>query len=112
MDRIFQWVSGIPPVTRYWSIAILSTSILTTLRIVLAVQFVFIVDKAFSSQPWRLITSFCYFDDLLIELIINIWFIIRSSRYLEEGFSTKIALFPPNTINTLNTDQRNFLYKQ
>lgn len=109
MDRIFQWVSGIPPVTRYWSIAILSTSILTTLRIVLAVQFVFIVDKAFSSQPWRLITSFCYFDDLLIELIINIWFIIRSSRYLEEGFSTKIALFPPNTINTLNSDQRNFL---
>lgn len=109
MDRIFQWVLSIPPVTRYWSIAILLASILTTLRVVLPVQLVFIVDKTFSSQPWRLITSFCYFDDLLIELILNVWFIIRSSRYLEEGFTTKSALFPNRIINQLSTEQKRLL---
>lgn len=109
MDRIVQWALSIPPVTRYWSIAILISSIITTFRLVLSITLVFLVEKAFGSQPWRLITSFCYFGELLIELILNIWFIIRSSRYLEEGYSTRLSLFPSTSINRLSPDQRTLL---
>lgn len=99
MDRVHAWILTIPLITRAWFLAIITTSILSTLGIVSKTNLVFIPNKILSGEIWRLFTSFLYFGDLSIELILNLWFIIRSYRFLEESFTTRTEFFSDNFDN-------------
>lgn len=94
MERVFQWIGNIPPITRYWCISIVVTALCTSIGLVSSRELAFRPDKAFSTEPWRLLTSFFYFGDLLIELVFAVVFLVNLSTFLEENFRSPLSLFP------------------
>ncbi|CUM65904.1 uncharacterized protein PRCAT00003554001 [Priceomyces carsonii] len=108
MDRILEIVNEIPPVTKYWVIGIFLTSVLTTSKLVLKNNLIFVPDKALGVQCWRLVTSFCYFEDLSLRFLLYLWLMMNSSRFIEESFKTSLHLFP-FSIDQLNPAQLEIL---
>ncbi|KAK6197361.1 Der1-like family-domain-containing protein [Scheffersomyces amazonensis] len=106
MDRIGDWITSIPPVTRYWSMLIFAVGFYSSIAPENKMLVLFIPDKAFSSQPWRLITGFCYFGDLSLELVINMVLSLKAVRYLEESYTCPSSLFPTSIVNTLTPNQK------
>lgn len=106
MDRIIQLAGGIPPVTRCWLIAIMALSAATLAGLVHANQLLFVPEKALTSQWWRLITSFCYFGDLLVETVLHIYFISQSFGMIEQLFATTEAHLPRHYQLLLDSTRR------
>lgn len=99
---LIQTFRDLPPVTRCWSFSVFIFSVISKGRLVYATSLTFVPEKAFYDQPWRLITSFCYLEDLLLELILELWFLTRISLQVEETFITKIGLFPLKSVRGLS----------
>ncbi|KAK6457076.1 Der1-like family-domain-containing protein [Scheffersomyces xylosifermentans] len=110
MERVGDWVRGIPPVTRYWAVAIFATATAISLKLVSKTSLFFNAEKAFNNQSWRFFSSFFYFNELSVELLINIFFLVRSCRLLEESFFTRPALLP-SSAKKLNERQMDILQK-
>ncbi|KAK1925644.1 Derlin [Papiliotrema laurentii] len=90
---IEQWITDIPPVTRAWVIAAVGTSVLVECQVVAPLQLYFSWKAAvYKLQPWRFITTFCYFGPLSLDLGFHLFFVMRYSRLLEENsFSNRRA---------------------
>lgn len=105
MDQAIRWATEIPPVTRYWSLSIIITAVLTSIGLCSLNQFMFSIERAFGRQPWLLVTSFCYYGSLSIELVLSVFFLMRLSRYLEESYQTSKSLFPIKKVRQLSPGQ-------
>ncbi|BEJ12552.1 hypothetical protein CspHIS471_0210120 [Cutaneotrichosporon sp. HIS471] len=88
-----QWFSAIPPVTRAWLVASAATSLLVECQVVAPLQLYFSWTSAITkAQPWRFITTFCYFGKVSLDLCFHLFFVMRYSRLLEENsFSNRRA---------------------
>ncbi|GMK59163.1 hypothetical protein CspeluHIS016_0701780 [Cutaneotrichosporon spelunceum] len=88
-----QWFNSIPPVTRTWLVASAATSLLVHCQAVAPVQLYFSWTSAVvNGQPWRFLTTFCYFGRLSMDLAFHLYFMVRYSRLLEENsFSNRRA---------------------
>ncbi|KAK6460199.1 Der1-like family-domain-containing protein [Scheffersomyces coipomensis] len=106
MERVGAWIASIPPVTRYWSLLIVGLSIYSSFVPDKKMLLVFLPEKAFGTQPWRLLTGFCYFGDFSIQLVINMFLSLRSIRYVEQSYNSDSSLFPPFMMNGLSPNQR------
>lgn len=104
MDAI---LANLPPVTKGWCIAILSTATLLSANRLKLVNLLFVPDKALTTEPWRLITSFCTFRSLSIELFLEVFYVASSCGQLESRFTTELSLFPTRIIDQFNQQDRN-----
>ncbi|KAL1413659.1 hypothetical protein Q8F55_001438 [Vanrija albida] len=88
---IEQWITSIPPITRAWAFASLGTSLLVECNIIAPVQLYFSWKLAvIDLQPWRFLTTFCYFGDLSLDLAFRLYFVMRYSYLLEtNSFANK-----------------------
>ncbi|RSH78344.1 uncharacterized protein EHS24_002064 [Apiotrichum porosum] len=94
-EPIEQWFTSIPPVTRTWVLAAVGTSLLVECRVLVPLQLYFSWKSAvLNYQPWRFVTTFCYFGQLNLDLALHLFFVMRYSRLLEENsFSNRRADF-------------------
>lgn len=106
VERLAQVVMETPPFTRFYMGSIILLSASTTVGFVLPSSLLFIPSKAFSYQPWRLITSFLYFGDLLFNLLVHLYFIRRSLGQLENSYTTKLSFLPQRWLVGLSEAQR------
>ena len=104
MDAI---LANLPPITKGWCIAILSTATLLSANRLKLVNLLFVPDKALTTEPWRLITSFCTFRSLSIELFLEVFYVASSCGQLESRFTTELSLFPTRIIDQFNQQDRN-----
>ncbi|RLV89963.1 Derlin-2 [Spathaspora sp. JA1] len=103
MDALW---TGLPPVTRGWNIAIVATATLITLNKVKSSNLLFVPDKAFSNQNWRLVSSFFTFGELSMNLFMEFWFVSNSCRRVEDSFTISIL---PKVVDSFNPQQRKLL---
>lgn len=106
MDQIWR---NLPPITKSWCVSIATTSALMSTNRFKLMNLIFLPDKAFSNQTWRLITSFCTFDELSMQLLFELFLVSDSCGKVEESFSTNPALIPERIINNFNDNQREVL---
>lgn len=106
IDRLLQAALETPPFTRFYMCSIIILSASTTVGLLSPSSLLFIPSKAFSYQPWRLITSFLYFGDTLFNLLIHLYFIRRSLGQLENSYSTKLSYIPKLWLKRLDAEQR------
>jgi hypothetical protein len=93
MDHLIQWMREIPPVSGCWTLSIVVSALLVSLGVCLPLQFSFQVSRL-RTQPWALVTPFCYYGRLLFDLVISAWFLLRTARYVEDSYTTPRALMP------------------
>lgn len=106
------WFWETPVCTRWWTTATLLASALVQCRVVSPFQLFYSYRAVFhrsqvcclhsrrpeipltwSSQYWRLVTSFLYFGPISINLLFHIYFLQRYSRLLEESSGRSPAHF-------------------
>ncbi|CAG8896405.1 unnamed protein product [Penicillium egyptiacum] len=89
-----QWFYEMPPVTRWWTVATVATSLLVQCHIVTPFQLFYSFRSVYiKSQYWRLLTTFLYFGPLNLDLIFHVFFLQRYSRLLEETSGRSPAHF-------------------
>ncbi|OOQ87486.1 Derlin-2 [Penicillium brasilianum] len=89
-----QWFYEMPPVTRWWTVATVATSVLVHCHIVTEFQLFYSFRAVYAkSQYWRLLTTFLYFGKLNLDLIFHVFFLQRYSRLLEESSGRSPAHF-------------------
>lgn len=103
MDAVFR----LPEITKYWSVCIAVTTLAAEFKLVSGMKLMFNPEKAFSTQPWRLFTSFCYHGELLIPILMSMVSNIKWSKMLEESHSVPMSLFPEQIYQFNPTQQRN-----
>lgn len=109
MDRLGHLVTGVPPVTRYWFLLIVASATATSLGWCSSSTLHFVPTKAFSTQPWRLVSSFCHFDGLSFVLLVQLYYMMGSALDLESKFCTPLALFPPARLAALSPSKQKTL---
>ncbi|GEQ70444.1 hypothetical protein JCM33374_g4121 [Metschnikowia sp. JCM 33374] len=105
MDRINPLDIPLNPVTKTWVCAIGALAAMTSMNWVSIVKLVFSPARVFS-EPWRLITSFCYFGDLQVLLIQNIVVIAQTNDPLEAMYLYKIEYMPHAWVQFLDKDSK------
>lgn len=89
MAEIEQWFNAIPPVTRAWFVASAATSVLVvslTVKVIISsrqsCQVIAPLQLYFSwkaavlkMQPWRVLTTFCYFGPISFDLAFHLFFV-------------------------------------
>ncbi|GAM86813.1 hypothetical protein ANO11243_048330 [Dothideomycetidae sp. 11243] len=81
-----QWFFEVPPLTRYWIATIVATGVGVQCHMLTPFQMFYSYRAVFyKSQYWRLLSTFCYFGPLSIQLVFHLFFIQRYSRMLEEA---------------------------
>jgi Derlin-2/3 len=89
-----QWFYEMPPVTRWWTVATVATSVLVQCHVVTEFQLFYSFRAVYAkSQYWRLLTTFIYFGPLNLDLIFHVFFLQRYSRLLEESSGRSPAQF-------------------
>jgi Derlin-2/3 len=89
-----QWFYEMPPVTRWWTVATVTTSLLVQCHIVTPFQLFYSFRSVYvKSQYWRLLTTFLYFGPLNLDLLFHVFFLQRYSRLLEESSGRSPAHF-------------------
>lgn len=89
-----QWFYEMPPVTRWWTVATVATSVLVHCNVVTEFQLFYSFRAVYAkSQYWRLLTTFLYFGRLNLDLIYHVFFLQRYSRLLEESSGRSPAYF-------------------
>ncbi|KAF1938261.1 derlin-1.1 [Clathrospora elynae] len=89
-----QWFYEMPVCTRWWMTAALSASVLVQCHVLSPFQLFYSVRTVFfKSQYWRLLSTFCYFGPLSLDLLYHIFFLQRYSRLLEESSGRSPAHF-------------------
>ncbi|KAF2457088.1 Der1-like family-domain-containing protein [Lineolata rhizophorae] len=80
-----QWFYELPICTRTWTTATVLVSILVQCRFLTPFQLFYSYRAVFvKRQVWRLLTTFCYFGPLSLDLIFHVFFLQRYARLLEE----------------------------
>ncbi|KAI3634726.1 hypothetical protein MIR68_007107 [Amoeboaphelidium protococcarum] len=83
---IEQWYFDIPPITRWYSTAVVATTFLCQIDVINPFQLYFNMDAIIkSNEYWRLITNFLYFGSFGIDFVFYLFFLVRYCRMLEEG---------------------------
>ncbi|RCK65151.1 Derlin-2 [Candida viswanathii] len=108
MDQLW---TNLPPVTKAWSVSIAATAALISTNRVKLINLIFVPDRAFGTQPWRLLTSFCCSEGLLMELLFELFLISGSCGRVEEIFSTKPALIPERLTDDFDQRQWDILHR-
>lgn len=108
MDALNERLRDIPPFTRYWLGGIVSTAVLSSLSIVSKNSFTYVPEKLWT-QPWRIITSFCYFGDFLVGFFINLWFLVMKSQVLENHYTLNGTSLPYLLSRKLDAGRRTTL---
>ncbi|PLB49480.1 putative membrane protein [Aspergillus steynii IBT 23096] len=89
-----QWFYEMPPVTRWWTVATVATSVLVQCHILTPFQLFYSFRAVYvKSQYWRLLTTFLYFGPLNLDLLFHVFFLQRYSRLLEETSGRSPAHF-------------------
>ena len=80
------WYNEVPPVSRLYLTGAFLTTAACAVDIVTPYSLYFNWDLVFSQgQIWRLLTSYLYFGVFSIDFLFHMYFLVRYSRYLEEG---------------------------
>lgn len=107
----FARMINVPPVTRIRIIMIIALSILTLTKVILPKHIYFIREKAFS-QPWRLITCFCYINSFLIEVVLYLLSCVDVSGYVEEDFDMEWLIFSLDRTKNLDSTKQDRLRRE
>lgn len=91
MDHMpIEWLMEVPPVTRVWSVSIVVLSGLEYVGLLNKLDFYYSIDTVFNKHQYhRLVTSFLYFGELSMDLLLTLFFVVRHSRSVEERFRRK-----------------------
>ncbi|CAK9441690.1 uncharacterized protein LODBEIA_P55580 [Lodderomyces beijingensis] len=106
MDAV---LANLPPVTKGWCIATITASLLIASHKIKHSNLLFMPGRAWSTQNWRLITSFITFGPLSFDLIFTLWQISSRCSKVETSFQTTAAHMPLSVIDSLNARQRQVL---
>jgi Derlin-2/3 len=110
------WFWEMPVVTRWWTVATISTSALVQCQMIAPLQLFYsfravfvksqvrlsktflcciggIVQLTLTNQYWRLFTTFLYFGPFSLDLLFHIYFLQRYARLLEESSGRSPAHF-------------------
>lgn len=101
---------GLPQITKFWCIGIVVTTLAVEFKTIPGMKLMFTPERAFTTQPWRLITSFWYYGEVLIPIVLTMISNIRWSKLLEESYTVPMSLFPDD-INNFNRHQHH-LFQQ
>ncbi|KAH8825394.1 Der1-like protein [Flagelloscypha sp. PMI_526] len=85
MPGVEEWIAQIPPITRWWLILSVATSLAVQSELVTPLQLYFSAQNAMNGEPWRAVTTFFYFGPLGLDFIFHLYFFMRYSRLLEES---------------------------
>jgi len=81
-----QWFFDVPVVTRWWTTAVVATSVLCQCNLLNPFQLFLSFQTVWGKrQYWRLVTTFLYFGPLSLDFMFHIFFMSRYSRMLEES---------------------------
>lgn len=97
MDRLNPLAVSLHPVTKTWVYTIVALSVGTSMGMVSQSKLIFFPSRMLV-EPWRLITSFCYFGPLQFALIQFIIIIARTSNSLEEQYIYQMEYLPHKCI--------------
>lgn len=85
-----EWFFDVPVVTRTWTAAIIATALLEHLGVVNRAQLMFDWNQIIKNHEyWRIITAFTNFGPVSIQTAMNLFFVTRNSRMLEESYRTR-----------------------
>jgi len=85
------------------------TAALISLQRVKTVTLLFVPDKAFTNESWRIFTSFCVSKGISLDLLMEIFYIRSSCGRVEDVFSTTHAILPERTVDGFDDTQRHTL---
>ncbi|KAJ3076248.1 hypothetical protein HDU98_004861 [Podochytrium sp. JEL0797] len=87
MTPLEEWFYELPIITRTYITLVFAETIACQLDFVNPYQLHFSYDLIFvGHQYWRLLTSFLYFGGLSIDFLFHMFFLVRYSRSLEDGY--------------------------
>ncbi|KAJ3292694.1 hypothetical protein HDU79_001153 [Rhizoclosmatium sp. JEL0117] len=87
MTPLEEWYYELPIITRSYITLVVAETLACQLDLVQPFQLHFSYDLVFKGhQYWRLVTSFLYFGGLSVDFIFHMFFLVRYSRTLEEGY--------------------------
>lgn len=98
MENLQGLFVGVPPVTQVWTGLVMIEHGIVELGVLAPLRLVFSPERAMQ-EPWRLVTSFCYFGQLLISTLLAIWNSLKWVNTLEDSFSLSLAVFPDYIYN-------------
>nr|BAT25219.1 host Der [Nitzschia sp. IriIs04] len=82
---VLSWYMGIPVISRLYLTGALLTTAACAVEFTTPYSLYFSWDLVFKGQVWRLITSYLFFGAFSIDFMFHMYFLIRYSRFLEEG---------------------------
>ncbi|KAI8610860.1 Der1-like family-domain-containing protein [Chytriomyces sp. MP71] len=87
MTPLEEWYFELPIVTRTYMTLVFAETLACQLDLISQYQLYFSPELVFrGGQYWRLITSFLYFGGFSIDFMFHMFFLVRYSRTLEEGY--------------------------
>ncbi|EGV65440.1 hypothetical protein CANTEDRAFT_102578 [Yamadazyma tenuis ATCC 10573] len=110
MENLHVLMQGLPPVSRYWAGGLMLAHAMVQFKLVPGARLEFSVSRAFSTQPWRVITSFFYYGPLSMNTLFSIYNTVQWSKLLEESFSLSRATFP-DSIAVFDEEQQQVLMR-
>ncbi|OBA20171.1 hypothetical protein METBIDRAFT_33106 [Metschnikowia bicuspidata var. bicuspidata NRRL YB-4993] len=105
MDRLNPLAIPLLPVTKTWVCAIVAMAAATSMDMVSPTKLIFYPSKMLA-EPWRLVTSFCFFGPIQFSLVQYIFIIARTNNALEERYMHRIEYLPQNWIRGLDNELR------
>lgn len=94
-----------PPISRGWIGIIVGVAALVTNKMVAPSKLMFLPNKV-AAEPWRIFTLFCYFGELLFNLVVYLFLISKSFGALEGSYVLDIGMFPRKLVAGLNEQLR------
>lgn len=106
MDVLNIFDVTLSPVSMAWVTSIVGASLSIYFNILSPGKFTFATARI-KQEPWRLILAFCYLGPLLIGLIQNCYFVVKTVGMLEEVYMFSYGIIPLAWTQHLNEDLRN-----
>lgn len=105
MDRLNPLAIPLHPVTKTWVYSIVALGAATSMDIVSPAKLVFFPSRVFA-EPWRLVSSFCFFGPLQFTLLQYVLIIARTNNSLEGQYLYRMEFMPINWICNLDSQLR------
>ncbi|KAM9892956.1 hypothetical protein OXX79_009664 [Metschnikowia pulcherrima] len=103
MDRLNPLAIPLHPVTKIWVCAIGASAVAISMELISFTKLVFLPSRVFV-EPWRLVTSFCFFGALSFTLVQYIIIIARTNNSLEENYLFRSENMPRQWVCQLDKD--------
>lgn len=103
MDRLNPLAIPLLPVTKVWVCAIMALATTSSLNLMSQPKLLFVPSRVLS-EPWRALTSLCYFGKLDFPLIQSIILIAKTNNLLEERYLHRMELLPHGWVRGLDQE--------